>query len=49
MSQREEAKRESFLIYFWVASGKDEFDLCLPFQTIAELSHAVAVLNEIGR
>ena len=47
MSERAKTKRESFLKYFWVSNVKDEFDVGLPFQTKAELSYAVTVMDKI--
>ena len=41
-------KENPFLKYLWVAYVKNEFDAGLPFQTIAELSYAVAVMDKIG-
>ena len=46
MSVRAKAKRECFLKYSWVAYVNDEFDVRLPWQTKAEFSHAVAVMDK---
>ena len=48
MNEISKIKRVSFLKYFWVAHVKDELNVDLPFQTKAEFSYAMSVMDKIG-